>query len=574
MKKWLALLLTLALVCVFTLPAMAGNFYSAGTFINYDGATISNNGRFENSGTLTNNGTFDNIGSLINNGTVNGTNGAIVGASSGTCGYNIDWSLSDGVLTLSLNSTLTEGVSGYGQMFDYQDPTDETSTLIAPWYNQRSSITSVVIPAGVTRIGNFTFYRCTALTNVNIPSSVESLGTDSFGFCSSLQSVTLPSSLKSIGVGAFYACTSLTGIEIPANVTEIEGQALSNCTSMTAITVATASDYFKSEDGVLYSKDGTQLVACPAGNTRTSYTVPSTVSSIAPGAFSACEQLTNVTILGATTIGEFAFDACIRLTSVSILGSTNTIREHAFYRCTALTSITLPSSVGSIGENAFAGCSALSTVHYLGVFDGDNSGWKTLTSSDNSAFWSGNDALTRSSTTVYTYVFVTKINPSDTNTQLTYVDMEGKENSYASVADLTVYPGSANCWCQIAFVASNSVESGYALNTCVAVPSSSSSFSAGSAQLAGKLSLNGNPTLLTVDSKEIKGGDYTVYFAAASSDSSNGTISSITNAPHTDPSSTSAAITPAAVNPNLYCLYDNGSGCALAAVVLGTYSQS
>ena len=39
-----------------------------------------------------------------------------------------------------------------------------------------SGLTSVVIPAGVTRIGSQAFYGCSGLTEVTIPAGVTSIG--------------------------------------------------------------------------------------------------------------------------------------------------------------------------------------------------------------------------------------------------------------------------------------------------------------------------------------------------------------------------------------------------------------
>ncbi|MBR7155112.1 MAG: leucine-rich repeat protein, partial [Paludibacteraceae bacterium] len=70
---------------------------------------------------------------------------------SGTCGDNLTWELTDGVLT----------ISGTGAMSNY-------TSSSSPWYSYRSSITSVVIEEGVTNIGNYAFYNCTGLTSVTI----------------------------------------------------------------------------------------------------------------------------------------------------------------------------------------------------------------------------------------------------------------------------------------------------------------------------------------------------------------------------------------------------------------------
>ena len=65
-------------------------------------------------------------------------------------------------------------------------------------------IQSVVIPEGVTEIGDNAFLDCSSLTSVTIPESVTYIGGGAFGDCSSLTSVTIPESVTYIGGGAFY----------------------------------------------------------------------------------------------------------------------------------------------------------------------------------------------------------------------------------------------------------------------------------------------------------------------------------------------------------------------------------
>ena len=47
------------------------------------------------------------------------------------------------------------------------------------------------IPEGVTSIGNYAFFYCTALKSVSIPSSVKTIGKSAFQNCKSLKSITI-----------------------------------------------------------------------------------------------------------------------------------------------------------------------------------------------------------------------------------------------------------------------------------------------------------------------------------------------------------------------------------------------
>lgn len=112
------------------------------------------------------------------------------------------------------------------------------------------SLTSIVLPPTITRIGNNAFARCTNLviSDLNLPNltsigsaafgtSIENAGTkittisnlgsitslpeSCFQNCSTLTSVTIPNTVTSIGKRAFHNCVALSSVNIPSTVTKI-----------------------------------------------------------------------------------------------------------------------------------------------------------------------------------------------------------------------------------------------------------------------------------------------------------------------------------------------------------------
>ena len=84
---------------------------------------------------------------------------------------------------------------------------------------------SVILPEGLREVGYQSFSRCENLTHVQFPSTLERLDTLSFAY-NALESLDLPSSLKVIPFGAFQY-NNLTSLCLPEGIEVIEGSAFS-----------------------------------------------------------------------------------------------------------------------------------------------------------------------------------------------------------------------------------------------------------------------------------------------------------------------------------------------------------
>ena len=268
-------------------------------------------------------------------------------AESGTCGDNLTWDLTDGVLT----------ISGTGPMTDY------TYDTYAPWYNYKSSITSVFIGDGLTSIGDYAFSDCSNMASITIPNSVTSIGDCAFQGCSGLTSVAIPNNITSIGGDAFLGCENLTSVYI-TDLTAWCNIVFDNANANPLF--YTHNLYLKGNlvSGLIISDNITNIGNYAfIGSGLTSVTIGNSVTSIGERAFYGCRALTSVTIGNSvTSIGERAFFYCTGLTSVTIPNSVTYIGIRAFEDCTGLTSVTIPKSVTSIGDDAFADCTGLTSV--------------------------------------------------------------------------------------------------------------------------------------------------------------------------------------------------------------------
>ena len=252
-----------------------------------------------------------------------------------------------------------------------------------------ASLIEVTIPNSVTSIGDAAFSGCKNLKNLKMSDSLIDIGNYAFDCCASLVDITIPSSTINIGERAFGFCTNLNSITIPCSVISIENNAFYGCFNLLKVDVDYGNNNYVSIDGVLFNKDKTKIVYYPPGKTDSSYTIPSSVTSIGEKAFSYCISLMNIEIPygvinisdsafsnctnlkdltipnSVVNIGKSSFEQCSNLNSILISEHLKNIDDYAFFACERLKSITIPDSVTSIGDSAFYWCTNLRNATIL-----------------------------------------------------------------------------------------------------------------------------------------------------------------------------------------------------------------
>lgn len=190
-----------------------------------------------------------------------------------------------------------------GKLLDYKG---KEKTVIIPdgvtvigeeAFCELEKLEEVVIPEGVTAIEDYAFSGCTNLKTVSLPDSLVSIGESAFEECESLEDISIPEGVTRIGDSAFYGCTGLKAIVIPEGVTEIEGSLFCECENLSSIVL------------------------------------PRGITDIAENAF-----------LGCTSLTEFKWPPKIKVINNSV------------FCCTGLTEFTIPDGITDIGSYAFSGC--------------------------------------------------------------------------------------------------------------------------------------------------------------------------------------------------------------------------
>ena len=164
-------------------------------------------------------------------------------------------------------------------------PSEMNASLSAVTFEEGSQLTS---------IGDYAFSSCKQLTTIEIPANVTRITYGAFMNCSSLHTVTFAGNkVTYFGSAIFYGCTSLKNIDVPSTLTTLGKQAFRYCSSLESIVI-------------------------PAG-------IVSPVQGIDDATFVGCTSLKQIVILCelktikvCTENGQIldAFDGCTALTDV------------------------------------------------------------------------------------------------------------------------------------------------------------------------------------------------------------------------------------------------------------------
>ena len=206
--------------------------------------------------------------------------------------------------------------------FDYVPKTEEELAFddaesTKQWYIGEGTITKVIIPEGVEKIGAYAFANLTALEEVVLPSTLNAIEYGAFYGCSSLQKITFSgeNNLQIINQSAFEGCDLRGTLDLSA-VCVISNYAFAGNQKLEGITTSDA------------------------------------LLSIAEYAFAGCKELKDVTITASKVkYGPYAFTGCEALESFYVNAAV--LPEGMFYECEGLKSVSIGPDVNEIGEFAF-----------------------------------------------------------------------------------------------------------------------------------------------------------------------------------------------------------------------------
>ena len=184
------------------------------------------------------------------------------------------------------------------------------------------NLIDINLPEGLEKIGDYAFCGCEKLNVVTIPNETISIGEYAFADCTNVSQINIGISVNKIGSYAFASCKSLTSIYIPNSVIEIERYAFWNCQNLERIDVSAENENYRSVAGDLYEKKGEKLVQYAIGKKEESISLPDGIRTIGEYAFSCCVYIKSITIFDEMIYVEIgAFSGCTNLSEVNYKGT-------------------------------------------------------------------------------------------------------------------------------------------------------------------------------------------------------------------------------------------------------------
>lgn len=298
--------------------------------------------------------------------------------------------------------------------------TGYVTTLCDYFVDKATTLKTVVIPEGVTKIRQYSFANCNSLVSITFPESLDQIGQYGFADCKSLVNVTLPNNLASIGqygftgctsmeritlsgklhamnTGLLYGCTNLKSLSIPASVTSVADRAIGLCPNITSlifedassvITVGIADDNLGmcAETGLetLYIGRNINYTATadagysPFYNLKklkdVTFNMNGTITNLGDYYLAGCSAVESLTLpQSITSIGSYGFYDDSSLAAVNFPTKVEILKNNLFANCLKLEEFTIYPAVTSIEDNVFINCASLAKVTFQ-----DNTGLLTI----------------------------------------------------------------------------------------------------------------------------------------------------------------------------------------------------
>ena len=238
------------------------------------------------------------------------------------------------------------------------------------------SVTEGYLTYNVSAAGATISYCSRGMGNIYIPDSVAGvpvIGVDEYAFswCTNVSNITVSEKNAYLTVkdGVLYTRdmtnlilfpqkSQISVLNIPASVNHIYWYAFEDCRNLTEINVDENNAFYKSCDGVLFDKDMSTLLRFPGGK-KGEYKMPAGVKRLRNDAFygSSAERIEIADTV--ETIGRMAFAKCDAIKEIAIPDSVKIIEYGAFMMCDLLERVRIGKGLETIEDQVFYDCERL-----------------------------------------------------------------------------------------------------------------------------------------------------------------------------------------------------------------------
>lgn len=218
----------------------------------------------------------------------------------------------------------TAGMAGLRNVNYVTVPNGVTAISQTAFSNHRIK-KAVIIPSGVTSIGNNGMNSNYAVKYISLPNSMTTFGTSSFADASSAYAIAVPTGVTTLPDSVFQGCRALKHMTFPNGLTTIGQYVMRYCDAVRAINFS------------------------------------NTITAIGQSAFWSCFSLEKLVFpTGVTSaMNTSLFYQTYNLEEAIIQNGVTSIGSSAFYNSTSLMYVTLPNSVSTINSQAFYGCRSM-----------------------------------------------------------------------------------------------------------------------------------------------------------------------------------------------------------------------
>lgn len=250
-----------------------------------------------------------------------------------------------------------------------------------------SSITSILIPSSVKKIGKLSFCKNYNLTKIDMRQGLEEIGMQAFYDCRKISELDLPASVKILGAGAFYNCIGISSVTLPDSLETYGQNIFGKGTELTTHIVVTVPESITNVDGWHTDQEQAVTYRVPKGsvveefmkkngltykvysNSNTEPKPTPSKNEVKVGTVFRSGVLYYVVTSGSTVRVKRPYNKSYTVISIPHTVTyknksykVTAIQSKAFAGCTNLTRLVIGNNVKIIGVSAFSGCSSLVNI--------------------------------------------------------------------------------------------------------------------------------------------------------------------------------------------------------------------